>query len=35
MAMGLNRGRKEVTTTNEAEEKSIEINAKMQGTMSF
>src|SRR3989338_1785762 len=32
MAMGLNRGRKEV---NEAEEKSIEINAKMQGTLSF
>src|SRR5437667_12736454 len=33
MAMGLNRGRKEVV--NETEEKSIEINAKMQGTMSF
>src|SRR3989338_11088341 len=33
MAMGLNRGgRKEVTET---EEKSIEINAKMQGTLSF
>jgi excisionase family DNA binding protein len=34
MAMGLNRGRKETPVT-ESEEKSIEINAKMQGTLSF